>query len=152
MPSDRYFPCGSEYDKYLPQQYCCSHIEPCLADFVKQFGVRAKLVVPILQEHRQHQPETDADKPHLWGLLIAHQCRQDRIWETWEVELMKQLATQVAIALQQSELYDRLQQLNAQLEQRVERRTADLARANNSLQAEVVERQRTEVELRHTNN
>ncbi len=129
-----------------------AEIEPCLADFVKQFGVRAKLVVPIVQERRHSESPSDPGVPSLWGLLIAHQCHQDRTWEIWEVELMKQLATQVAIALQQSELYDRLQQLNSQLEQRVERRTADLARANNSLQAEVVERQRTEVELRHTNN
>jgi PAS domain S-box-containing protein len=129
-----------------------SEIEPCLADFVKQFGVRSKLVVPILQEHRHSESPSDPGVPYLWGLLIAHQCRQERIWETWEVELMKQLATQVAIALQQSQLYDRLQQLNAQLEQRVEQRTTELARANTSLQAEVAERQRTEVELRHTNN
>ena len=129
-----------------------AEIEPCLADFIKQFGVRAKLVVPIVQERRQSELPTDPGVPYLWGLLIVHQCRQDRIWETWEVELMKQLATQVAIALQQSELYDRLQQLNAQLEQRVEQRTAELALANTSLHAEIVERQRTEVVLRHTNN
>jgi PAS domain S-box-containing protein len=129
-----------------------SQIEPCLADFVKQFGVRAKLVVPIVQEHRQSEISTDPGVPYLWGLLIVHQCRQDRTWETWEVELMKQLATQVAIALQQSELYDRLQQLNSQLEQRVEQRTAELERVNISLKAEIVERQRTEVVLRHTNN
>jgi PAS domain S-box-containing protein len=120
-----------------------SEIEPCLADFVRQFGVRAKLVVPIVQEHGEN---------HLWGLLIAHQCGRNRTWEAWEVELMRQLATQVAIALQQSELYDRLQQLNSQLEQRVEQRTAELACANTSLQAEIVERQRAEVVLRHTNN
>jgi len=129
-----------------------SEIEPCLADFVKQFGVRAKLVVPIVQERRQSEIPTDPGVPYLWGLLIAHQCSQDRTWEAWEVELMKQLATQVAIALQQSELYDRLQQLNAQLEQRVEQRTAELALTNISLQSEIVERQRTEVVLRHTNN
>jgi PAS domain S-box-containing protein len=129
-----------------------SEIEPCLADFVKQFGVRAKLVVPILQEHSQSETATVPGVPYLWGLLIAHQCCQERTWETWEVELMKQLATQVAIALQQSELYDRLQQLNAHLEQRVEQRTTELALANTSLQSEIVERQRTEVVLRHTNN
>jgi PAS domain S-box-containing protein len=129
-----------------------SEIEPCLADFVKQFDVRAKLVVPIVQEHRQSETATAPGVPYLWGLLIAHQCCQERTWETWEVELMKQLATQVAIALQQSELYDRLQQLNAHLEQRVEQRTTELALANTSLQAEIVERQRTEVVLRHTNN
>jgi PAS domain S-box-containing protein len=129
-----------------------SEIEPCLADFVKQFGVRAKLVVPIVQEHRQSEAPTAPGVPYLWGLLIAHQCNDRRTWEAWEVELMKQLATQVAIALQQSELYDRLQQLNSQLEQRVQQRTAELATANTSLKGEIVERQRTEAALRHTNN
>ncbi|MBW4643193.1 MAG: PAS domain S-box protein [Goleter apudmare HA4340-LM2] len=118
-------------------------IQPCLTDFVKQFGVQAKLVVPIIQEHRHDQAqEHQAD---LWGLLIAHQCSHPRNWEAWEVELMQQLATQVAIAIQQSELYHQLQQLNTQLELRVQQRTAELA-------AEIAERQRTEVALRYTND
>jgi GAF domain-containing protein len=83
-------------------------VEPCLADFVKQFGVQAKLVVPILQENReadkQRDRQTPASPPYLWGLLIAHQCDRTRVWESWEIELMKQLATQVAIAIQQLKL------------------------------------------------
>jgi PAS domain S-box-containing protein len=131
-------------------------VEDCLADFVKQFGVQAKLVVPIIQEHREpsaadSQAHVDS-RPYLWGLLIAHQCSHSRHWEVWEVELMKQLATQVAIAIQQSELYHQLQQLNTQLEQRVQQRTAELATANASLRAEIAERQRTEIALRHTND
>ncbi len=129
-------------------------IEPCLIDFVTQFGVKAKLVVPILQENRHVESSGSQDftpaSPHLWGLLIAHQCNP-RIWETWEVELMQQLATQVAIAIQQSELYKQLQQLNAELELRVQQRTEELAMANNCLRAEITERQRTELALRHTN-
>jgi PAS domain S-box-containing protein len=131
-------------------------VEDCLADFVKQFGVQAKLVVPIIQEHREpsaadSQAHVDS-RPYLWGLLIAHQCSHSRHWEVWEVELMKQLATQVAIAIQQSELYHQLQQLNTQLEQQVQQRTAELATANASLRAEIAERQRTEIALRHTND
>lgn len=39
-----------------------SEVSSCLVEFLRQFGVKAKLVVPIsLQEQ-------------LWGLLIAHQC------------------------------------------------------------------------------
>lgn len=128
-------------------------VEACLAEFVQQFGVQSKLVVPIIQENRQ--PATGSatgSRSYLWGLLIAHQCRQPRQWKTWEVELMKQLATQVAIAIQQSELYNQLQQLNAQLEQRVQQRTAQLAMANASLRDEIAERQRTEIALRHTND
>jgi PAS domain S-box-containing protein len=131
-------------------------VEPCLVEFLKQFGVQAKLVVPIVQENRQNEaidPSAESSSvTYLWGLLIAHQCSRPRKWESWEVELMKQLATQVAIAIQQSELYNQLQQLNAQLEQRVQQRTAELATANTSLRAEIAERQRTEVALRHTNN
>jgi PAS domain S-box-containing protein len=132
-----------------------SDVNSCLAGFLKQFGVKAKLVVPILQEVREVR-ETDNSEslhpsPHLWGLLIAHQCSNVRQWQSWEVELMKQLATQVAIAIQQSELYEQLQQLNAQLEHRVQQRTEELARTNTSLRTEIVERQRTEAALRHTN-
>ncbi|MFN9466225.1 MAG: PAS domain S-box protein [Pseudanabaena sp.] len=125
-------------------------VEPCLADFVKQFGVQAKLVVPIIQENRKGN-ESDTAQPYLWGLLIAHQCNRPRQWEDWEVELMKQLATQVAIAIQQSELYKQLQYLNTQLEQRVQQRTVELANVNASLRDEISERQRTEIALRHTN-
>jgi PAS domain S-box-containing protein len=142
-------------------------VEVCLADFVKQFRVQAKLVVPIIQENRKsdHQSSGESSsessleksspvsqRPYLWGLLIAHQCSHSRQWQNWEVELMKQLATQVAIAIQQSELYNQLQQLNTQLEQRVQQRTAELATANTSLRAEIAERQRTEIALRHTND
>jgi PAS domain S-box-containing protein len=124
--------------------------EPCLTDFLQQFAVKAKLVVPILQENREI--EGNPSVPYLWGLLIAHQCDSPRTWETWEVELMQQLATQVAIAIQQSELYQQLQQLNAELEQRVQQRTEELAQMNVALRIEIAERQRTEVELRHTNH
>ncbi|QLE52415.1 PAS domain S-box protein [Nostoc sp. C057] len=126
-------------------------VELCLADFVKHFGVKAKLVVPILQENReadkQRDRKTPASTPYLWGLLIAHQCDRTRVWESWEIELMKQLATQVAIAIQQSELYKQLQTLNAELEHRVQQRTQELAKANVSLRAEIAERQRTQAAL-----
>nr|MDJ0650557.1 GAF domain-containing protein [Xenococcaceae cyanobacterium MO_188.B19] len=129
-------------------------VEECLAEFIKQFGVQAKLVVPIIQEVREiAEAENNQPKsPYLWGLLIAHQCSETRQWQALEVDLMNQLATQVAIAIQQSELYQQLQQLNSQLEHRVKRRTQELARTNQALKAEIIERQRTEIALRHTNH
>lgn len=128
-----------------------SDIEECLVEFVQQFAVKAKLVVPIIQTEIE-TPQTPHPTPHLWGLLIAHHCRQTRQWQPHEIELMKQLATQVAIAIRQSELYQQLQQLNTQLEQRVEQRTEELARTNHALRLEIAERQRTEIALRHTNH
>lgn len=131
-------------------------VESCLATFVKQLGVQAKLVVPIIQDNRNDASNDGSasveSKSYLWGLLIAHQCSHPRQWENWETELMKQLATQVAIAIQQSELYHQLRQLNTELEQRVQQRTLELATANETLRAEITERQRTEIALRHTNN
>ncbi|MDJ0692690.1 MAG: PAS domain S-box protein, partial [Xenococcaceae cyanobacterium MO_188.B32] len=127
-------------------------VRSCLAEFVKQFGVKAKLVVPIIQEVRNEREEVTAKNSYLWGLLIAHQCSKTRQWQPLEIELMKQLATQVAIAIQQSELYEKLQQLNTKLELRVRQRTRELTQTNNALKAEITERKRTEVALRHTNH
>jgi len=76
-----------------------SHLE-----LLEQLQVKAKITVPIFQHDR------------LWGLLIAHHCSAPRQWQPWESELLQQLATQVAIAIQQSELYQQLQIVNQQLE------------------------------------
>ena len=92
-------------------------LSPCYQDVLNKFGVKANLVVPIIASDR------------LWGLLIAHHCQSPRSWQSSEVELLKQLATQVGIAVQQAELYDRVQSFNTYLEQKVERRTVSLQRS-----------------------
>jgi light-regulated signal transduction histidine kinase (bacteriophytochrome) len=88
------------------------NLQSCYVELLKRFAVKANLVVPILQ--------TD----DLWGLLIAHQCSSPRYWLDSEVELLKQLANQLGIAISQSELLERSQQQsqalarsNAELEQ-----------------------------------
>ncbi|MGG6293941.1 PAS domain S-box protein [Leptolyngbya sp. AN02str] len=68
--------------------------EPCYAELLLQFQIKANLVVPILQGD------------NLWGLLIAHHCSAPRQWQTAEIALLQRLATQVGIAIQQSELYE----------------------------------------------
>lgn len=78
---------------------------------------RAALIVPILQQ----------DEP--WGLLIAHQQTSPRFWQDWEIDLMRQLAGQLEIAVYQSELYAQVQQLNADLEQQISLRTKQLQQA-----------------------
>jgi PAS domain S-box-containing protein len=73
-------------------------ISPCLVEFLQQFGVKAKVVVPILL------------KEELWGLLVVHQCADSRQWSSSEVELLQQLADQVGIALAQAQLLEALHQ------------------------------------------
>ncbi|MBD2077738.1 GAF domain-containing protein [Phormidium sp. FACHB-592] len=95
------------------------HQSSCYVEMLASFQVNAELVVPILQNDE------------LWGLLIAHHCSETRHWQTWETDLLKQLAAQVSIAIQQSELYQEVQRLNAELEQQVQTRTAQLQLAFN---------------------
>ncbi|MEY2857294.1 MAG: hypothetical protein RLZZ74_1606 [Cyanobacteriota bacterium] len=94
-----------------------ANLVTCYHDVLKRFGVKANLVVPIVANDQ------------LWGLLITHHCHAPRPWQASEVELLRQLATQVGIAVQQAELYDRVQSLNVYLEQKVNQRTVKLERS-----------------------
>lgn len=79
-----------------------AEVAPCLGDFLQELSVKAKLVVPILQDRQ------------LWGLIIAHQCSAPRHWKDFEVELLQQLADQVGVALSQARLLTAQQQSEAQ--------------------------------------
>lgn len=119
----------------------------CLVEFVKQFGIRAKLIVPIVQTlsvptNGQSQAAFPT-KNHLWGLLIAHQCSSPRAWVDFELELMQQLADQISIALSQAQLLERLEEV-------VEARTAELQEANRNLQQEIQVRMQAEAALRQS--
>ncbi|NEQ32696.1 MAG: PAS domain S-box protein, partial [Leptolyngbya sp. SIO4C5] len=78
-------------------------IVPAFRECLQQYGVQARLVLPIDYEGE------------LWGVLAAHQCRSPRTWKKTEIELLRQLAAQVAIAIHQGELY---QQAQAEIKQR----------------------------------
>jgi PAS domain S-box-containing protein len=82
----------------------------CLVEFAQQFEVKAKLIVPIVQSEQ------------VWGLLIAHQCSQPRQWQQFDIDLLSALATQVAIAIHQSQLYEQAQ-AHAKREQAINRVT-----------------------------
>ena len=85
--------------------------------FLDRWQVKAALAVPILHGDT------------VWGVLVVHQCATERHWEAFEIGLLEQLATQVAIAIQQSGLYRQVQQLNTALEAQVHDRTAQLQQA-----------------------
>jgi PAS domain S-box-containing protein len=106
------------HDHYLAQNYIqlyqqgriqavedieTATLAPCHHDLLAQFQVKANLVVPIVHEEQ------------LWGLLVAQQCSAPRKWQELEIDLLKSLSTQAAIAIQQSELY---QQAQAEILQR----------------------------------
>lgn len=114
------------------------NITPCHREFLAQYQVQANLVVPILLT--KDRQDNSLPKTELYGLLIAHECSKTRQWLTTEVDLLQQLATQVAIAIQQGILFEQLQQSNQNLEQakadlehRVRDRTRELEKANGQL-------------------
>ncbi|MDA0674109.1 MAG: PAS domain S-box protein, partial [Cyanobacteria bacterium] len=90
----------------------------CHRQLLADFQVRANIAVPIVLPNDDTQP--------LWGLLLVHQCRGPRHWETVDVDLLKGLTVQMAIAIQQAQLYRSLQTLNASLEEKVAARTRAL--------------------------
>ncbi|MDP5337827.1 MAG: PAS domain-containing protein [Nodularia sp. (in: cyanobacteria)] len=86
-------------------------LPPCYVKWLQKFGVKANLIVPVFREHQ------------LWGLLIAHQCDGPRKWTQWEIELLRQLADQIGIALDQSLILEK-----------ETRQSQELTRSNQELQ------------------
>lgn len=86
------------------------------AKFLKiliRLKVRANLVIPIfIFDSLQSSSKSN----QLWGLLMVHQCNNPRHWQQWEINLLEELAVQVAIAIQQAQLYKQLNDANQELE------------------------------------
>ncbi|MBE7380075.1 MAG: GAF domain-containing protein [Leptolyngbya sp. SIO1E4] len=64
----------------------------CHLQQLEPFAVKANLVAPIKQGDT------------LLGLLVAHQCTSPRQWQKQEVDFFTQIATQIGLALDRSEL------------------------------------------------
>jgi two-component system, cell cycle sensor histidine kinase and response regulator CckA len=122
---------------------------PCHVELLAQLQVRANLVVPIVRDN-------------LWGMLIVHHCAAPRQWQPFEIDLLKQLVTQVGIAIQQAELFEQarrelverkraeasLKIANDALESRVQERTEELSQAINQLQQEMRDRKQAVEKIR----
>ena len=118
-----------------------SGIADCLVEFIEQWGIQAKLIVPIVHPLKSSDEAPSSDD--LWGLLIAHQCQSPRQWSEFEIDLLHQLAGQISIALSQGQLME-------YLEDRVKLRTRELTQANRSLQQEIQERKQIGVALQQS--
>ncbi len=69
-------------------------------DYIKtleQFAVKANLASPIINDNK------------VLGLLMAHQCSQERSWQVAEIELFGQIATQLGFALGYTALLEQRQ-------------------------------------------
>ncbi len=92
----------------------------CLQEYIEEMHVKSKLVAPILLLSGNSQVDFDLDtwdEPHLWGLLSIHSCSSQRHWQESEVKLLQQIADQLAIAIHQAKLFQKLQQELTEREQ-----------------------------------
>ncbi|MCC3508216.1 MAG: GAF domain-containing protein [Microcoleus sp. PH2017_17_BER_D_A] len=79
-------------------------LEPCHVDFLDSLQVKANLIVPIVTSGSEENLLATAGSPvkfpgKLWGN-----------WQRQEMELLSQLADQMAIAIQQAELYSQVRE------------------------------------------
>ncbi len=68
-----------------------------------------------------------------------------------QISIAREVATQLAIAITQARLYERVTRHAEELEQRVQERTLALGAANEQLQQEIAERRRAEEKADHAN-
>jgi len=70
----------------------------CYTEMLSRYQVISNLIILILEDSK------------LWGLLAVQQCSAERLWQLDEIELVQQIAIQMAIAIKQGELYTQIQQ------------------------------------------
>ncbi|MEG4282737.1 PAS domain S-box protein [Microcoleus sp. A006_D1] len=110
-------PCFQEKFVEIYQQGCiraiediyCEGLSECYIKFLEQLEVKANLVVPILKARESISQTQPLAESQLWGLLIAHDCSGPRSWDSSEIESLRQLCVQLAIAIQQSTLFQQAQ-------------------------------------------
>ncbi|AFY50757.1 PAS domain S-box [Nostoc sp. PCC 7524] len=106
---DTCFQTGAGTEYYQGQKRAIANIyeaglTDCHIKLLERFQVKANLVVPIRLEVGE-----ELTRPRLWGLLIAHQCSAPRQWEGHQLDLLDQLSIPIAIAIQQSSIFQQAQ-------------------------------------------
>lgn len=103
---------------------------------LRRQGVRSNLKVPILFGG------------HWWGTMGFDDVHEEnRSWLPDEIDVLKSAASLIGAAIERGRMDDELRRSAAELEHRVEERTAELVRVNEALQGTVADLRRTQAEL-----
>ena len=92
-------------------------LSDCHLEMLKPFAVTASLVTPVVVTEK------------LVGLLIAHQCNQERAWKESEIDLLSEIGNQTGNALERAELLEKqklAQQQERQARENLQRRALEL--------------------------
>ncbi|BAU67050.1 methyl-accepting chemotaxis sensory transducer with phytochrome sensor [Stanieria sp. NIES-3757] len=84
----------------------------CYVELLEKYQAKAYLIVPIFQGGK------------LWGLFASYQNSSSRHWHQSEIDLMMQIGNQLAVALQQAQLLEKIHKHDHELAQSNERETA----------------------------
>ncbi len=113
--------CLETYSQYLSgQPVAVDNVDEqyaqasCLLDFLHKAQIKSKIIAPIVVKNQ------------LWGLLIAHQCKNYRHWQETETVFLQHIAEHLAVAVEQASLYQQLRQQKVSLESCVIERTQNL--------------------------
>ncbi len=96
--------------KAIPNIYEAG-LTDCHIAQLEPWAIKANLIAPILIK--------TAENPtgYLYGLFIAHQCSEPRVWVEAEIEFFRQLATQIGYAIDQALLLHTQQAATRQAQQ-----------------------------------
>ncbi|HIK26569.1 MAG: GAF domain-containing protein [Oscillatoriaceae bacterium SKW80] len=136
------------------EDYCLGHIQAIenirTADMAEErikllefFNIKSMLVVPLIVRDEKEAANNAnnwqnsfpyscffSHSSNLWGLMVVHQCSCTRKWKSFEIDAISSVAGLVEIAIQQDQLFDTVQKLNAALEYQIEEHTAQLFKLN----------------------
>lgn len=103
-----------------------------------ELGFESYLIVPLQARGRTI------------GAMTLVSARAERRYDQGDLALAEELADRVAISIDNALLYEESQQLNAELEQRVARRTAQLQAINDRLRRQIAERREAQEALQRS--
>ncbi|NEP00615.1 MAG: GAF domain-containing protein [Symploca sp. SIO2E9] len=83
--------------------------DPCYLKTLEKYQAKAYIVVPIFHSNK------------LWGMLGAYQNSGPRLWEASEVQLLGLVASQISLAIEQTDYVAQLQAQSEEKAQQVER-------------------------------
>ena len=89
-------------------------LDSCLKNTMKQLNVKAKIAIPIIV------------KNNIWGLLIAHQCKQTRKWKNEEINFLRNITEYLALAIYQYQSSQKLKDQKNLLEEQIENKAQQL--------------------------
>jgi len=104
---DKHFPehCYDYYRQGIPRivsDVATDDWVNCLGELMQEMKVKSKVVAPIVR--------TQANSvTNVWGLLIVHACSHHRQWQASEADFLQRICNQLAIAIDQANLYQQLQ-------------------------------------------